>query len=161
MRLSPVFPRHEAIITMFRCTTAVLLTLLLCAAPGSSAGVLTGTWRGTYNSMPAQLLPDGSYPERVNGFQLSLRVVNGAVLGRFEPIGTGIAPAQDIRNYSQVKGLHCFDITAADGDDMRWCVRSRGTHLAGVWNRGPEGGPTAGGSGIGARLFRVSAARAK
>jgi hypothetical protein len=147
--------------TMFRSATTVLLSLLLCTAPSRSASVLTGTWRGTYNSMPAQLLPDGSYPERVNGFQLNLRVVNGAVLGRFEPIGAGIAPAQDIRNYAQVGSRHCFDITAADGDDMRWCLRLRGDRLEGVWNRGPEGGPIAAGLGIGARLFKVSAARSK
>jgi hypothetical protein len=148
---------------MANLTGPVLAALIIAGSLGAAAPVITGDWQGTYRSRPDRASPDGTYQEAVNRFKLTLEARGGAVSGRFEPVGTGLAQAQDIKNYGQFGRRHCFDITALDSSDMRWCltVRRDSDSLVGTWNLGPQGGPAAGGLGIGARLYSVAATRVK
>jgi hypothetical protein len=140
--------------------SAVLAGSILAASAARRGSTLVGTWQGTYHSMPRRLLPDGSYPEVINSFTLTVRKEGETLVGRFEPNGPGIAPTQEIRSYGRFGSRDCFDISEGDGVDMRWCVVVRGNRLTGVWNMGPEGGPFTG-NGVGVRFFEVSAVRVK
>lgn len=123
----------------------------LCLA----ASRFDGTWQGTYNSQPTELLPDGSYPEKVNQYVLRLHESNGTVTGAFQRRGPNSGPGRSAMNGKVFGDRACFDILA-DEVDMRWCVVVRGDRLTGVWSLGPEGGPLLGGLGPGARLFKIS-----
>ena len=136
-----------------------VISLVLVPQCGGAGAAILGTWRGTYNSMPTALQPDGSYPEGVNTFRLLIRTDRSGLLGRFESVGDGIAPTQDIGAIQSVSGRYCFDIIADDSTDMRWCVSAHGDKLRGFWNRGPKGGPLQNGAGTGSRLFNVEARR--
>jgi hypothetical protein len=131
------------------------LVLLICAPLSQAVSRFDGTWRGTYNSQPTELLPDGSYPEKVNEYELRLHESNGTVTGEFQRRGSKSGASRTLMNGKLSGGRACFDILA-DDDDMRWCVIVRGNRLTGVWDRGPEGGPLL---GPGARLFKISGSK--
>lgn len=87
----------------------------LCQA-ASRFGV---TWRGTYNSQTTELLPDGSYPEKANDYELRLHESNGTVTGEFQRRGPSSDIAHLVMNGKLFGDRVCFDIVA-DDDDMRW-----------------------------------------
>jgi predicted nuclease of predicted toxin-antitoxin system len=134
------------------------LGLLICAPLSQAVSRFDGTWRGTYNSQPTELLPDGSYPEKVNEYELRLHESNGTVTGEFQRRGSKSGASRTLMNGKLSGGRACFDILA-DDDDMRWCVIVRGNNLTGAWSLGPEGGPLLRGAGPGARLFRISGSK--
>jgi len=140
----------------------VFLGLSLLAAPPVSKAIskFDGTWTGTYNSQPTNLLPDDSYPEAVNNFELRLHESKGAVTGEFRQLGRARSFEEPIRNGRLFGDRACFDVVTED-DDMRWCISVRCPRLEGTWSRGPEGGPLLGGGGVGARLFKVGGIRQK
>jgi hypothetical protein len=147
-----------------RKTTRIVLPaislIILFHAAGAVPDV-TGTWQGAFNSMPTVLGTNGSYPERINRFTLWLRKGDHGLVGEFEPIGPGIAPAQKFEAVRGADDRYCFDLRTADGEDLRWCIRVGGNTLTGLWDRGPEGGPAQGGLGTGARLFKIEAKRVR
>jgi hypothetical protein len=145
------------IVTNNVCIQALLLaaSLLTQAALCHAAPRFDGTWRGAYNSQPTELLPDGSYPEKVNEYELRLHESNGTVTGEFQRRGSNSSPSLRVTNGKLFGDRACFDLVA-DDRDMRWCVVVHGNKLTGAWSLGPEGGRFLGGAGPGARLFKIS-----
>jgi hypothetical protein len=150
---------------MLRCSLASMMALCVVAClPDKTAlktSPLLGTWQGTYRIIRPGVLPDGSNPDQEFRFQLTVRAANGTVAGQFEPIGNSNAKRQDIRNYGRFANRDCFDVITIDNGDMRWCVVVSGEHFEGLWNRGPEGGPTTNGLGSDDHLAPVSAIKSK
>jgi len=130
--------------------------LLVVGATGES---VSGTWRGTFRSQPQKLLADGTYPETVNRFELTLRETAAGISGEFKDLEAEPPVRHPIKNGGRFGERACFDIID-DGKDMRWCVSVRRGRLIGIWNRGPEGGPMVDGMGIGVRIFSIVADRA-
>jgi hypothetical protein len=146
---------------MRRCSLASVMALCVVASAPDKTALLLGTWQGTYQNSRAGVLPDGSNPDQVFRFQLTVHSINGTIRGQFEPIGNGNSKRQDIRNYGRFGNRDCFDLSTGDNEDMRWCVIVSGQHLEGLWNRGPEGGPATDGLGLDDHLSPVSATRTK
>jgi hypothetical protein len=117
---------------------------------------LNGTWIGTFNGQPQELLPDGSYPETVTRFKLALKTQGSRVTGTFSNLDEVPRRTQPVQHARRIDDMFCFDVFDA-GNDHRWCVRARGVDLEGTWSGGPAGG---GGLGVGSRLFDVRAKRA-
>lgn len=141
---------------MTSLVAGIVLSSLVCMAVRAASG-LDGTWRGTYNSQPTALMPDGSYPEKVNAFELRLQDKKGTISGDFSTQDE-TRKIQPVKNGKRFGNRACFDIVL-DSDDMRWCVEARGNRLSGTWSEGPQGGPLLNGAGAGARLFKITAAR--
>ena len=57
--------------------------LLFALALPASVADLNGTWVGTFNGQPQKLLPDGSYPETVKRFELTLATQAARVTGTY------------------------------------------------------------------------------
>jgi hypothetical protein len=133
------------------------LCLLSLTLTGSIAD-LNGTWVGTFNGQPQSLLPDGSYPETVTRFELTLKIRGERITGTFSNLDQIPKQTQPVQNAERFGDRLCFDVFDSR-DDRRWCVVASADHLEGTWNRGPEGGPATGGLGTGARLFGVRAKR--
>jgi hypothetical protein len=101
--------------------------LRLLAIVGLSPSVLVSwpaspfdaTWRGTYHSQPTELRTDGTYPEKVNEFELQLREHSGALIDEIDLRRN--AGAKPITNGKLFGSRACFDIVT-ENDDMRWCV---------------------------------------
>ena len=73
--------------------------LYLVCAVTCIASELDGTWRGTFHGQPTHLLPDGTYPETVTGFELRLSEArDGCIVGEFRVINGGKNTPQPIRN---------------------------------------------------------------
>jgi hypothetical protein len=142
--------------TITRCFLIVWLLLQITVCRGASR--FDGTWWGTFDSQPTELLPDGSYPQKVNAFELRLHERKGAVTGEFERRGTNVGPAQRLMYGKLFGDRACFDVITEE-TDMRWCLVARGNRLTGTWSNGPEGGPLLDGAGVGARLFKIAAQR--
>lgn len=87
-----------------------------------------GVWRGLYNSQPTVAVPNVTYPENVNEYELRLHDRNGAVTGEFRHRSntSGVA----LVNGKRFGDRACFDIVE-DGEDMRWCVAVHGKRLTG------------------------------
>jgi hypothetical protein len=132
--------------------------LLLSLALPASLADFNGTWAGTFNGQPQKLLPDGRYPETVTRFDLTLKTQGTRVIGTFTNLDDVPPKPQPVQNGKRVGDRFCFDVFTV-GEDCRWCIRAHGSNLEGVWNRGPEGGPSTGGLGTGVRLFQVHAKR--
>lgn len=148
--------RSPAMIRRVLFGLLALLSFDVSVIPGATTG-FDGIWRGTYNGQPTKLNPDGTYPESVNEFELSLHDKGGTVTGEFvQRRRDGSAPVTII-NGKRFGDRACFDVVT--DRDMRWCVWLSGDELAGSWSAGPEGGPMTGGGGAGARLFKISAKR--
>jgi len=64
--------------TMRLLCASLMLWLLVCGA-AQAASKFDGTWHGTYNGQPEKLMPDGSYPETVNAFELRLKDNRGNI----------------------------------------------------------------------------------
>ena len=106
-----------------RCLMIVWLLIQTTVCQGASR--LDGIWRGTFGSQPTELLPDGSYPEKVNTFELRLHESKGAVTGEFERRGGNVGPVQRLMHGKLFGHRACFDVIA-DETDMRWGVVIRG-----------------------------------
>ena len=141
-----------AFVCVFLCLGA-----LFAVQSTLAASRFQGTWRGTYQSQPTELRPDGSYPEEVNEFEIRIIETRGKISGTFRRMRQGADTSVDLANGRRFGSRACFDVVS-DGD-MRWCVEVRGDKLTGTWSEGPEGGPLSGGAGIGARLFLIQGKR--
>ena len=131
------------------------ILVLTVALPGSFAE-LEGNWVGVFKGQPRALLADGTYPETETRFELCLRKTGGQLNGTFTNLDASPRKMQPIQNGKQIGDRFCFDVVIS-GQDGRWCVSARGGDLAGLWNRGPEGGPMTHGLGTGVRLFEIRA----
>jgi hypothetical protein len=117
-----------------------------------------GTWKGIFHGQPTTQHPDGTYPETVTPFELTLNQNGKIVTGEFKNLNAETATLLKIKNGKMFVNRACFDIVDSDGD-RRWCVSVHNEKLVGVSNKGPEGGPLLDGMGVGARLFAIEAER--
>lgn len=145
--------------TLRRLFASFGLLCLVCVVVFAASEV-DGTWRGTFNGQPIQLMPDGSFPETVNRFELRLREEGGGrIVGDFRNLDEGKPTRHPISSGGRFGDHVCFDVVIAP-EDMRWCVQASGNNLTGSWSAGPKGGPMLGGAGTGARFFRISGSKA-
>lgn len=136
-------------------TFFLALWLLICVPLCHAASRFDGTWRGTYNSLHYERLPQAGDPlEQINEFELRLHVYQGTVRGEFQRRGTNSGPDRPVTNGKMFGDRACFDVVN-EYDDMRWCVVVHGNKLSGSWSGGPEGGPIFGGAGAGVRSYDI------
>ena len=132
------------------------LWLLICVPLCPAASKFDGTWRGAYNSLHYERLPQAGDPlEQINEFELRLRVRHGTVTGEFQRLGANTSPDRHVTNGKIFGERACFDVVD-EYSEMRWCITASGDRFSGTWTKGPEGGPILGGAGFGVRAFDIS-----
>jgi hypothetical protein len=131
---------------------------LLALGEAIATSSFNGVWRGTFNGQPTTRNADGTYPETITAFELTLRRNGTTLTGEFRRLGGQSAARILIRNGKMFGDRGCFDLIDS-AQDMRWCLTVGQNELSGIWSRGPEGGPLLDGLGIGTRLFGIKAER--
>ena len=114
---------------------------------------LIGTWEGTFHGQPTRMKADGSYPEIVTRFELSLTVDAGITTGVLTVFDHPMLTVRvnNIRCDSTGCGFEVID--NAEGEVMTWRVQRHGMKLTGSRNKGRM---TPLGIGSGARIFAIS-----
>ncbi len=113
-----------------------------------------GEWAGTFHQQPGPKSRD----EGIAAFRLVFTENRGRLAGNFYT-PSGPAGGISLRGVGTFDYGLCFDVIEGE-EDMRWCVRSTGSTMSGVWSGGPQGGPILGGLGVGVRLFQIDARKA-